>query len=406
MTAFESLSARSKAAPESGIMQVIEYGLGRPGLIPLWAGEGHRPTPEFICSAANASLAAGETFYTYQGGIPALRESLAAYHSFHYGGSFDPARFFVTASGMHAMQTAVLMVADPGDEIIFHEPAWPNFAAAADIAGVRPVPVAMQLTEPDDGPSRWTLDPQALFDAVTPRTRGFFLNTPSNPTGWVMPADDMKRVLDFARERGLWIIADEIYGRFCFGGGQPSAQDRLIAPSFYAFIEPEDRVLFVNTFSKNWAMTGWRIGWLGAPQSCWAKIENLVQYSTSGVAVFMQRAAVAALDDGDAFSEAVIEDARTGRTMLADALGKSSRFRFADPDGAFYGFFAIDGHSDTDQLGMTLVDQANIGLAPGSAFGDSGRGYVRLCFARDPDSLGEALGRLNEWVAQKTPVSA
>lgn len=406
MTAFDSLSARARAAPESGIMQVIEYGLGKPGLIPLWAGEGHRPTPPFICDAANASLAAGETFYTYQGGIPALRESLARYHSFHYGGAFDPARFFVTASGMHAMQAAILMAADPGDEIIYHEPAWPNFAAAAEIAGVRPVPVAMRLSAPQDGPGRWTLDPDALFAAVTPRTRGFFLNTPSNPTGWVMPAEDMKTVLDFARQRGLWIIADEIYGRFCFAGGRQSARDRPIAPSFHTVIEPEDRVLFVNTFSKNWAMTGWRIGWLGAPQSCWAKIENLVQYSTSGVAVFMQRAAVAALEEGDAFSETVIEDARSGRAMLADALAKSSRYRFAEPAGAFYGFFAIDGHPDTDRLGMTLVDEANIGLAPGSAFGETGRGYLRLCFARDPDSLGQALERLGDWVARMPAVSA
>ena len=234
------------------------------------------------------------------------------------------------------------MACDPGDEIVYHTPAWPNLPEAAGLAGITPVAVPMTLAQTaGETRLRWSLDLDRLFAAVTPKTRAIFLNSPSNPTGWVMPPEDLRAVLDFSRDRGIWIVADEIYGRFCFNPAYVGAQGRPLAPSLYQFIEPEDQVLFVNTFSKNWAMTGWRIGWIGAPASCDSRIEDLVQYATSGVAVFMQRAAMAALDDGDAFSERVIDDAQTGRNVFLNGLAASGRYRYAAPEGSFYGFFAI-----------------------------------------------------------------
>ncbi|ODN72341.1 pyridoxal phosphate-dependent aminotransferase [Methylobrevis pamukkalensis] len=377
-------------APPSGIVEVMNHGFGRPGLVALWAGEGDLPTPAFICEAATRSLVAGETFYTRQTGIPELREALARYHDRNWGAlagrPFDPERFIVTASGMQAIQIAIAAIAGAGDEILVPTPAWPNVAGALAVAGGRPVEVPMTC-----GPGGWHLDLDLLAAAITPATRAIFVNSPSNPTGWTADLATLQALLDLARARGLWILADEVYARFVYDGSRR-------APSFYDLIEADDRVIFVNTLSKNWAMTGWRVGWISAPPQLAGLLANLVQYSTSGVAVFLQRAAAAALDRGDAFIDHQVARARRGRDIIHAALTGSGRVHDAPPPGAFYYFFAIDGEPDTRRLGLRLVDEANVGLAPGTAFGAAGAGYMRLCFARGEESLTLAAGRLRTWL--------
>ena len=384
-----ALRPEALGAPPSGIVEVMNYGRGRQGLIPLWAGEGDLPTPEFVCAAAGRSLAAGETFYTWQRGIPELRAALAAYHERLYGGAFAPDRFFVTASGMQAIQIALTALAGPGDEVIVPSPSWPNFAAAVGIRGARAVDVSMTF-----GPNGWILDVDRLAAAVTPATRAIFLNSPCNPTGWTATRDELAAVLDLARRHGLWIVADEVYGRFVWDG---SAR----APSFHDVAEPDDRVIFVNTFSKNWAMTGWRVGWIEAPPVLGDLLENLIQYSTSGVAVFVQRAAVAALEEGEAFLAHQIARIAESRTVLVDALTATGRARLSPPVGAFYLFFGVEGETDTSRLGLRLVDEAGIGRAPGTAFGPAGAGFLRLCFARGPESMREASRRLADWIVNR-----
>ncbi len=380
-----TLRPEAREAPESGIVEVMSYGMTRPGLIPLWAGEGDLPTPDFICDAATRSLAAGETFYTWQRGLPELRQALADYHARLYRRDFDPERFFITGSGMHAIQIAMRMVAGTGDEVLVPMPAWPNAAAGVGLTGA--VPVEVPMTFSDNG---WQLDLERLEAACGPKTRAIFINSPSNPTGWTLDHDGLTAVLEIARRKGLWLIADEVYHRFHYDGG--------VAPSFHDVATDEDRILYVNTFSKNWAMTGWRIGWIEAPPALGDTIENLIQYSTSGVAVFMQRAALAGLTRGNEFVDYQVARARRGRDIVCDALAGTGRVRFARPEGAFYLFFSIDGQPDVAKLGLRLVDEANIGLAPGTAFGDAGKGFMRLCFARGEDSLNEAAARLVDWL--------
>src|SRR4051794_11452445 len=179
----EDLRLAARLAPESGIVEVMNYGRQKPGLIPLWAGEGDLPTPAFIAEAATRSLAAGETYYTWQRGIPEVREALARYHARTFGRPFDADRFFVTQSGMHAVQLCVRMVAGAGDEVIVPTPAWPNFVAAIGVGGARPVMVPKRFT-----PQGWVLDRERLQSSVTPRTKAIFINSPSNPTGWVASA--------------------------------------------------------------------------------------------------------------------------------------------------------------------------------------------------------------------------
>jgi aspartate/methionine/tyrosine aminotransferase len=383
---ISALRREAREAPGSGIVEVFNYGRGREGLIPLWAGEGDLPTPAFICEAAARALAAGETFYTYQRGLPELRATLARYHERIFGRKFPPERFFVTGGGMQAIQIAIAATAGSADEVVLLTPAWPNFAAAAGVAGAKPVAVPLDF----DG-TAWKLDFDKLKAAITPRTRSIFINSPSNPTGWTATEAELRALLKLSRERGLWIIADEVYSRFVFSGAER-------APSFYDLIDDNDRVIFVNTFSKNWAMTGWRIGWLSVPPSLGDVIENLIQYSTSGVAAFMQRGAIAAVEEGEDFLRMQLGRAVEGRRIVCEGLGGSNRVRFAAPDGAFYLFFTIDGAGDTGKLGLTLVDEANIGIAPGSAFGPGGEAFMRLCFLRNGEDMSEATRRLRAWL--------
>ena len=210
------------------------------------------------------------------------------------------------------------------------------------------------------------------------------------PEDTLVTLDELRAILMLARERGLWIVADEIYGRFYYAGAR--------APSFHDVMDETDRVLFVNTMSKNWAMTGWRSGWLEAPPALGQAIENMIQYSTSGVPLFVQRAAIEALDNGEEFVALQRSRAEAGRAALIDTLGPIERLRFAAPEGSFYFFLSVVGEADTRAVAFRLVDEAGVGLAPGKAFGQGGEAFLRLCFARDPTDIAEAARRIAAWV--------
>lgn len=378
--------APALSAPTSGIVEVFNYGRNKPGLMPLWVGEGDMPTPQFIVEAAGRSLRDGETFYTYQRGIPPLREAISAYMSELYGRALPPEKFFVTIGGMHALQIAMRIVSGAGDEVIIPTPAWPNFEGAITVNGAVVREVEMRL-----GATGYELDFDALEAAIGPRTRAICINSPANPTGWTATRADQERLLDMARRHGLWIVADEIYGRFFYDGHR--------APSFHDIMAEDDRILFVQTFSKNWAMTGWRIGWLEAPPALGQIIENLIQYSSSGVPVPSQRAGVAALEQGETLICAQVEQARRNRDVLLGALKGHNGLRLPHPAGAFYLFFGVEGVPDSMAAAMRLVDEANIGLAPGSAFGRGGEGFMRLCYLRKTADIEEAARRLTAGLA-------
>ncbi|KAB0680210.1 pyridoxal phosphate-dependent aminotransferase [Aureimonas leprariae] len=388
MDPLARLHARAATAPESGIVAVMNHGRGLDGVIPLWAGEGDLSTPRFIADAAARSLEAGETFYTWQRGIPELRQALGLYASRLYGQELSPDRFFVTASGMHAIQMAVASLAGEGDEVVHVGPAWPNFAAAVGVAGAVSREVALDWTE-----GGWRLDIDKLRQALGPRARVLFVNTPSNPTGWTASTDTLRDIMGLVRETDVTLVADEIYSRFHYAGGR--------APSFHDVMEADEPVIFVNSFSKNWAMTGWRIGWIEAPPAFGPVIENLMQYSTSGVAAFMQRGAVAALEGGEEFIAAQVERAKQARDIFCEALTATNRVALTPPDGAFYAFFAIDGVEDTRAAAFQLLDDARVGLAPGTAFGPSAPRFMRACFHRRLDQVEAAAGRLADWIRKR-----
>ncbi|MBB4288370.1 aspartate/methionine/tyrosine aminotransferase [Rhizobium leguminosarum] len=388
MSIVKSLSPRAITAPESGIVEVVNYARGREGLLPLWVGEGDLPTPDFISRAAMDALASGETFYTWQRGIPELRQALSDYYARHFGIRLPVEHFYVTGSGMQAIQISVQALTSPGDEFVYLTPAWPNIAAALEIAGACSVGVELQF----EG-GKWAVDLNRIEAAITEKTRGLFINTPSNPTGWTATKKDLADILALARKHDLWIMADEIYALYYFPGGR--------AASFLDVMAPDDKIIFVNSFSKNWSMTGWRVGWIVAPPEMGQVLENLVQYSTSGVAQFMQKGAVAALDKGDDFIAANIAKAARSRDILCDALVATNRVETLKPDGALYAFLKIDGVADSRKAALDIVDKTGVGLAPGTAFGAGGELFLRACFLRDPAQVAIAAERLCDYILKR-----
>ena len=368
--------------PASRIGEVSSLGFGDPAVIPLWYGESDLPTPGFVGAAATAALQAGHTFYTYKAGLPELRTTIADYLTGLHARPVAAERILVSSSGMTALMLVAQTLIGEGDNLVIVGPVWPNIAAAVTVMGGEPRLVSLDR-QPGGG---WRLDLERLFAACDARTRGIFVNSPSNPTGWIISAEEIAALFAFARRRGLWLVADEVYSRIVYGN--------RAAPSFLDQTEPEDRLIVVNSFSKNWAMTGWRLGWLAAPSDLLPQLEKLVEFNTSGSPTFLQHAAIVAIRDGEPFIASFVARCREARDVAIEGLSGCRRVEVARPEGAFYAFFRVDGMADSLAFAKELLRQTKVGLAPGSAFGPMGEGFLRLCFARDPHQVGDAIDRL------------
>ena len=384
--AVDHTCERIRAIPMSDIIEVVDLARDDPGVCKLWVGESDLPTPEFICDAAVRAMREGHTRYTYSRGIPSLREAIAEYHARLYGAPMDVERVSVTVGGMQAVMQTFQAVCEPGDEVVVPSPAWTNVFEAARIAGADVVTVPFRF-----GNQGWHLDLEELFSAVTPRTRVLVVNSPQNPTGWIMPREQMEAVLEFARRRGLWILADEVYHRLTY--------EMPRAPSFLEFCDPEDRVIATNTFSKSWAMTGWRAGWAVAPPSLGLIFENLLQFGTTGLPTFVQHGCEAAVRHGETFIEGFVARCRTGRDVVCDALAGVPGLRFERPGGTFYLMVRMEGLEDSKAFVIEVLREARVGLCPGVAFGPGGEGHFRICFGVDHRLLEEAMARLGAYLS-------
>jgi aspartate/methionine/tyrosine aminotransferase len=381
------MSGAIAGLPETPIAEVSMSVFGDPDVVPLWFGESDLVTPDFVREAAAKGLQAGETFYTWQRGLPELRTALSAYTERLYGIDCAADRISVTTGGMQAILLTCQLLLDPGDNIVIVSPIWPNITSAVKLVRGEPKYVALDRTADGD----WKLDLQRLFDAVDDRTRAIFVNSPGNPTGWTMSSDEQRTVLDFARKRGLWVMADEVYARLTY---RRRADGQQVAPSFLEHAGPDDPLIVLNSFSKPWAMTGWRIGWLTHPTALGDQFAKLVQINTSGLPAFLQRGAIAALDKGDSFIAEMVERCHAGRELVFQRLSGLPRITVARPGAAFYAFFSVDGVSDTLGFCKKLAKEYKVGLAPGEAFGPGGQGNIRLCFASSAERLSKGLDRI------------
>ncbi|MDP4302122.1 pyridoxal phosphate-dependent aminotransferase [Leptothrix discophora] len=370
--------------PASRIREVANAGLGRSDVLAFWFGESDEVTPIGVREAAIASIEGGETFYAHNLGLPALREALARYVS----GLHRPVgaeRIAVTSSGVSALMVAQQALVDAGDEVVAVVPVWPNLTAQPAILGARVRCVSLRATA-----GAWRLDLDELLAAITPATRVLIVNAPNNPTGWTLSRDEQQAILAHCRRTGTWILSDEVYERLYYGDAGEAC-----APSFLDVAEPEDRLIVVHSFSKSFLMTGWRLGNLVAPASVVAHLGKLIEFNTSCAPVFVQRAGMAALAAAPQAVPALQAHLRRCRDTLVGALQGLPGLELASPPGAMYAFLRVPGQDDSLAFAKRLVVEHGLGLAPGVAFGGSGEGWLRWCFAsRTPDRLLQGVERL------------
>ena len=418
-----------QSVPASRIRELADIAFGMDGVLRLYFGESSQPTPDFIVRAATRAMHEGYTFYTENAGLPSLREAIADYYQRLHSVRIDPAReIVVTASGVQALNVAIRCVLDPGDEALVLTPAWPNGSSIVKMANARVVAIPQPL---DHSTHRYSIDWAALESAVTERTRMLLYTSPSNPLGWVATEEDQERLLAFCRRHNLWLIADEVYERLWFQNGHAAEaayidsnrhaghaasaayssldtrrESRVLnsgpanpihgpVPSILRKATRDDAVIVIQSFSKSYCMTGWRLGWLVARSDLAAKATQLNEFIVSHAPSFVQRAGETALRDGEYFVGEMVERLKSNRDFCLDAMRQMPRLEVPQPEGAFYIFPRVDGVTDSFDFCKRLLLETKVGIAPGVAFGPGGEGSVRICYAADREVLASAMERID-----------
>ena len=354
-------------------------------LVHLEFGEPDFDTPEHAIEAADAAARSGETNYTPNAGLFELRAAIADSIERETGRSIDPdGEVVVTTGGVEALFLSMLAIADPGEEIVIPAPAWPNTVSQAKLASAEPVIVDLPAEEGFD------LDPDAMIEAMTDRTRAVVLTSPSNPTGRVFDLDAMERVVEAAASHDAYVIADEVYRRIVYDRAPRSLAASTAHP---------DRVLTIGSVSKTYAMTGWRVGWVSGPPDVLEEITKIHESTTSCVSTPAQHAAIAALTGPEAPVEEMLAAFERRREYVLDRIEAIPAIDCADPEGAFYIFLdvsALEGSSM--DVAKRLLYEYHVVSAPGIAFGDVGDEYLRLSFANGLDRLQTGFDRLERMV--------
>ena len=384
---------------ESMIRQVANAGMGRCDVLKFWFGESDEVTPQFIRDAAAQSLQKGETFYAHNLGLPELRDAIAGYATgirAQGAAKIGADRIAVTSGGVNALMLAVQALVDSGNEVVVVTPVWPNLTGQPAIMGgvvksVNLKPVA----------GHWRLDMAELLAAVTPKTKLLTLNAPNNPTGWTLSRAEQEVILAHCRKTGTWILADEVYERLYF---EPTPNG--CAPSFLDISASDDRLIVVNSFSKSFLMTGWRLGWLVVPPDTMAQFGKLIEFNTSSAPVFIQRAGLVAIERTLDVTPRVVAHLKTCRDTLIPLLQAVPGVQVAPAKGGMYAFFRLEDQArfgDSLAVAKRLVMEAGLGLAPGNAFmvnpGADAQGWLRWCFAsQDLGRLEQGVQRLKSWL--------
>jgi aspartate/methionine/tyrosine aminotransferase len=385
-----SLASSVDRVPHSRIRELAEIAMGMDGVLRLYFGESNLPTPDYIKRAAVDAMENGYTFYTENAGLPSLRRAIAENYRRLHGVELDPAgEIVVTASGVQALNVAIRCVLDPGDEAVVLTPAWPNGSSSVAMANA----VARQVAHPLCG-DRYVCDFGALEAAVTPRTRLLLYTSPSNPLGWVATGEEQRKLLEFARRHGLWLLADEVYDRLYYAAAEPGDP----APSILRMATRDDAVMVVHSFSKSYCMTGWRLGWLVARRDLAGKATQLNEFIISHAPSFAQKAGETALAEGEPELRRMVGRLRENRDICLQALAGIAGVTLPKPDGAFYVFPRIDGLQDSFAFCKRLLEETRVGLAPGVAFGAGGEGSIRICYAAERTILEPAMERLTRFL--------
>jgi aminotransferase len=382
--AQRALSERVRAVPPSGIRRFFDILATMDDVISLGVGEPDFDTPREIVEAGVESLREGRTHYTSNYGTLELRKALAAHLQQRYGVAYDPkTEILVTVGASEAVDLALRATCDPGDEVILHEPSYVAYVPAVVFAGGTVVHVPTRFE--DD----FALDPADVEAAITPRTKALFLGYPANPTGAVLDDDVQDELARIARDHDLLVYSDEIYDRLAYGTYRHRA--------FSALPGMRERTILMGGFSKAYAMTGWRVGYVCAPAAILDGIVKVHQYGIMSAPTVAQDAALAALQAGEPAVQAMVAEYDRRRRLLVDGLNAIGLETF-EPRGAFYAFPKITSTGLTsDEFTERLLVEEKVAVVPGDAFGPSGAGHVRMCYATAYDRIEEALVRIGRF---------
>lgn len=359
-------------------------------VLDLGAGEPDFPTPEPIKEAARRALAENFTRYTPAAGITELRAAIARFLNERFGSSYTPKQVMATAGGKQAIFNAIVTLIGPGDEVLIPAPYWVTFPQVVTFAGGR----SLFLSTEENA---FRLTAEMVRSAVTPRTKLLILNSPCNPTGRVIPPEEFRRIVETALERGLYVISDECYREFVYPPQVPFSAAALPEPM-------RERVLIVGSFSKTYAMTGWRIGYAVGPEEWIQEMIKVQSHSTSNPTSIAQRAAIEALTGPQEAVAEMLREYCERRDFLLSALRQIPGIRCVEPEGAFYVFpdvrdlMRARGIETSKELEQRLLEECQIAITAGAAFG--AEGYIRISYANSREVLQEAVARLDRFARQ------
>lgn len=367
-----------------------------PGSIKLCYGESDLPTPAFICEAADAALKTGHTFYTHTAGSPELRGAIADKVQQLHGVSYRPSEIMSTVGASMAIYAAIRAFVSRGDNAVIVSPAYAIFSNGVILAGGEPRPVPLARKG-----ARFELDLERLRAAIDVNTRMLIVNSPSNPTGWLIGEDEQRSLLALADKHRLTILADEVYERLVYDlPSEALAKEGgvTVAPSFARVAEHRDRLIVVNSFSKTYNMTGWRLGWAQGSEATIKTMYQAVEFMTSNAPAMVQQAGIVALRDGEPHIRALRAHYAARRSDVMGALSSLPGLSLPEPQGAFFAFPRIEGMTDSTAFTTRLLRETGLALAPGVGFGADGEGYVRICFAASEATVTDALERFRSFM--------
>ena len=366
----------------SPIRKIANTAIGKKGVIPLYFGETDIPTPSFISEAMKDALDEGHTFYSANQGIPELVKTISKYTSALHKNHISPSRIMVTSAGMNALMIASEAIIDPKDKVICITPVWPNFMRCIEIMGGEVIEIPLIYS---NSKNTWNLNIKEISKHIKD-VKAIYINSPNNPTGWMMNTEEQMEILELCRKNKIWIISDEVYERIIY--------DRSVAPSFLDLANENDLLMVVNSFSKSWAMTGWRLGWIVVPEGLLNIFEKLNEFNVASPSSPAQYAGVTAINNGEDFLKKMINNLRSSRELTINFLSNLSRVILPYPEAAFYAYFQVKNISDSEKFCFEVLKDTGVGLAPGTSFGKGGGSWIRICYAKSPDLLNQAFDKL------------
>ena len=375
------------------MVQIATIAESMPGSLKLCYGESDLPTPAFICDAATAAMRAGHTFYTHTAGSRELREAIGEKIFQLHQVRYDAPEIMATTGATTAIYAAIRACVGRGDNAVIVSPAYAIFSNAVIMSGGEPRPASLARSG-----DRFVLDLDRVRSAIDANTRMLIVNSPSNPTGWVINLDEQHALSEIAERHDLVILADEVYERLVYDLPDDGG---AVAPSFARIEANRDRLIVVNSFSKTYNMTGWRLGWAQTGARTIKAMYKAVEFITSNPAAMVQQAGIVALRDGESHIAELREHYRRRRDQVKAALHAIPGVSLPDPQGAFYAFPKFDDSIDSTTFTAELVRETGVALAPGVGFGRDGEGYIRVCFASTEATITEAMDRLKKFVMSR-----